>query len=426
MRIYDVKIEIKGKPIKVGTLEGNGGNDAVFTYSEEYLASADPAPISVSLPLTPEPFSPEATRCFFESLLPEGFTRRSVAQWMHLGEADYLLLLHALGCECLGAVQISEEKESHVPGYTLLTEEELRTLAVRGAAHPMEMMTKSHLSLAGASAKTGLYYDTESGKWFLPKGTAPSTHIVKQSHVRLDRIVANEQLSLLTARRCGIEVPESFILNLGSTDEDEVLFATRRYDRDFQEICRTIDGLPAPLRLHQEDFAQALGIPSSEKYESAARNHFRSMAELIRRTCRNPISDLSRLWDMVVFDFLIGNTDAHIKNFSLLYSPDLKSCRLAPAYDLVSTVVYETSTHDMAFHIGGVRSIDKLTVDSFREAAKEIGLGQRMAMRRFSDMCDRFPSALAASEEELLASGYKEARPLADKIREKGGVRSFL
>ena len=72
---------------------------------------------------------------------------------------------------------------------------------------------RSHLSLTGASGKVGLYYDAAGKQWYLPKGTAPSTHIVKQSHVRLDGIVTNEQLSMMTAAKCGIDVPESFIYN---------------------------------------------------------------------------------------------------------------------------------------------------------------------------------------------------------------------
>ena len=71
---------------------------------------------------------------------------------------------------------------------------------------------RSHLSLTGASGKVGLYYDAAGKQWYLPKGTAPSTHIVKQSHIRLSGIVANEQLSLRTAYYCGIEIPDSFII----------------------------------------------------------------------------------------------------------------------------------------------------------------------------------------------------------------------
>ena len=91
----------------------------------------------------------------------------------------------------------------------------MKELAAEGAQKSAEIVTKSHLSLTGASGKVGLYYDVVNDHWYLPQGTAPSTHIVKQSHVRLEGIVTNEQLSMMTAAKCGIDVPESFIMTWG-------------------------------------------------------------------------------------------------------------------------------------------------------------------------------------------------------------------
>lgn len=172
-----------------------------------------------------------------------------------------------------------------------------------------------HLSLTGASGKVGLYYDAAGKQWYLPKGTAPSTHIVKQSHVRLDGIVTNEQLSMMTAAKCGIDVPESFIIDLGNGDDKEVLYATRRYDRIFDGAVDTIEGLPRPLRLHQEDFSQALGISSANKYEKGHEGYMRMMFDLLRQYSANPIEDQQKLWDRIVFCYLLGNTDAHIRIF---------------------------------------------------------------------------------------------------------------
>ncbi len=227
----------------------------------------------------------------------------------------------------------------------MVTEQQVKALAAEGAQKSAEIVTntKSHLSLTGASGKVGLYYDEAGSRWYLPEGTAPSTHIVKQSHVRLEGIVTNEQLSMMTAAKCGIEVPQSFIIDLGSGDDNEVLYATRRYDRTFEGSVNMITGLPCPLRLHQEDFSQALGIKRNAGY-------MRRMFEILRQYSSNPIADQQRLWDMIVFNYLLGNTDAHIKNFSLLYGKDLHSIRLAPAYDMVSTTVYESSTREMALY----------------------------------------------------------------------------
>ena len=417
-----VSLERDGILRPVGSIRGESPSDACFVYTGEYRDRPDAVPISLSLPLQEEAFTPTQTKNFFEGLLPEGFTRRTVAQWMHVAEEDYLSILHGLGRECLGALCITADGEESEASYERITAQQVRQLAAEGATKSAELVTKAHLSLTGASGKAGLYYDAEQGEWYLPRGSAPSTHIVKQSHVRLDAIVTNERLSLLTAARCGIPVSGSFIVNTGGGAEHEVLFATARYDRFFPAAPKRISGLPSPQRLHQEDFSQALGIPANMKYEKEPRGYLREMFALLRRASSDPITDQLRLWDLLVFNWLLGNTDAHVKNFSLLYSPDLRRVRLAPAYDLVSTAAYRQSTREMAFYIGGALLLDDVTEDAFRQAARDVGLGERMAMRRFDEMCRRFKPALHESAEELIAAGYDKAAELEGRILQSGGI----
>lgn len=421
-----VSIEKDGQMSRVGSIRGTDSSDACFCYDSNYLHSPTAMPISISLPLWDDPYSPEQTAIFFEGLLPEGFTRRSVAQWMHVDESDYLSILHGLGRECIGALCITEAGEEPISTYEEITEQQIRDLAAEGATKSAELVTKSHLSLTGASGKVGLYYDKNTEKWFLPQGTAPSTHIIKQSHIRLDAIVTNEQLSLMTAARCGIHIPHSFIINTGNGNENEILFATERYDRKFPENPAHISGLARPLRLHQEDFAQAMGIPATAKYEHTPNAYMQKMFDLLRIYSSDPIADQLQLWDMIIFDYLIGNTDAHIKNFSLLYSDDLRQIRLAPAYDIVSTVVYEQSTREMAFRIGEESSIEDITEKSFQDAAKKAGLGERMAMRRYVTLCERFRPALLDSAAALSADGNTHANELAERILECGGIHYYM
>ena len=421
MTEYLVSIELAGQQTAVGTLESADGSEAVFRYSEDYLARPGVCPISLSLPLQREAFTAAQTRRYFEGLLPEGFTRRSVAQWMHTSENDYLGILHGLGRECLGAVRISEPGESPEASYEKLDPGDVKRLAEEGAGHSAEIVVESHLSLTGASGKVGLYYDSESGSWYLPKGTAPSTHILKQSHVRLGGIVVNEQLSLLTARKCGLAAAPCFIVNIGSGNDAEILLASRRFDRRFPAEPRMISGLPAPLRLHQEDLAQALGIPSEQKYEPAGAHYMARMFGLLRRCSADPVADQLALWDALVFHWLIGNTDGHIKNFSLLYSADMRGLRLAPAYDIVSTAVYPSCTRSMAFSIGGRQALGEIGRDSFREAAREAGLGTRMAMARFDRLCQAFQPALQESAEELGEAGLPGCSALMERILQQGG-----
>ena len=417
---YDVSIERRGAQQLVGTLYGSGSEDAVFAYCPEYLNADRPVQISISLPLRQEPFSPSQTRNFFDSLLPEGFTRRAVAQWIHADESDYLTILHALGRECLGALQIKAEGENPQASYEPLTVDQVKELAAEGASKSAELVAESHLSLTGASDKVGLYYDGQT--WYLPKGTAPSTHIVKLSHIRLRQFVLNEQLSLLTAKNCGLNVPESFIVNTGTGKDEEILLATRRYDRVFPETGKAIDGFPVPARLHQEDFAQALGISASAKYEKPGDNYLQRMFALLRRYSANPIEDMTRLWDQIVFHCLIGNTDAHLKNFSLLYSADLQSVRLAPVYDVVSTAIYPASTRKLSFRIGNAASLAELTEADFEAAAKEAGLGIRMAMSRYRRMEEQFIPALRVSAEMLNSQHFNSASKMVDQILKAGGI----
>jgi serine/threonine-protein kinase HipA len=409
-------MERDGNKIQVGSLVCETAADAVFSYDRDYLKSGDAVPISLSLPLQEEPFNAQQTRIYFEGLLPEGFTRQSVARWMHVDEQDYISILHGLGQECLGAIQIAEQDTEVESSYESLSMNQVKNLAKEGATRSAQIVTKTHLSLTGASGKVGLYYDEAGARWYLPMGNAPSTHIVKQSHVRLNGIVTNEQLSLMTAEALGISVPQSFIINTGSAKDEEILFATKRYDRIMDGAGNTISGLPCPYRLHQEDFAQALGIPSAEKYERNFRGYMKAMFELLRTSSSNPIEDRIMLWKIIVFNYLIGNTDNHVKNYSLLYSKDMKSVRLAPAYDIVSTVIYEESTRDMAFHIGGEYCIDRMTAHTFRNAAAEVGLGEKMAMKYYEDMCNTFESALKESAYRLKQMGFQNAADIQERI----------
>jgi serine/threonine-protein kinase HipA len=186
-----------------------------------------------------------------------------------------------------------------------------------------------------------------------------------------------------------------------------------------------------------------MGIASENKYEEYGQEYMVGMFEILRKYSSNPVEDQMKLWDRNVFNFLIGNTDAHIKNFSLLYSPDLKGIRLAPAYDImsvsereqaepihrerrmaivsfacdiVSTCVYKESTKKMAFAIGESKTIDEITRDSFVKAAIKCGLGEKLALKHFDDMYDRFYAA-----DELAGEGFKDVYDIYDRILLSGG-----
>lgn len=433
MNKVKVSIEIEGKQTEAGFISGQDGRYR-FCYSAGYLRRPGAASISKSMPLQEEPFSSVITENFFDGLLPEGFTRRAVAGWLHEDDADYLTILSALGSECLGAIQIHPVDDDKMssdrqgPAYKKLTLDQVRELAREGATVSAKLVTRAHISLTGATGKAGLYLDPESGDWYLPVGTAPSTHIVKQSHVRLKSIVANEQLTQLTASLLGIDTPESFIINLGDGADSEVLLATRRYDRVIDERSQVLAGLKIPFRLHQEDFSQALGIPASRKYEKENRRedgYLPMMFSLIRNEFRNPLEDQLKLWDRIIFCFLTGNTDSHLKNFSMLYSKDLQSVKLAPQYDLVSTAVYDSSTREMSFFIGDEITLGKIRRESFSKEAEYCGISKSLAMRRLDKMAGKFENALEEAAERLAEEGIPGTGQMRERILEHGGYRNI-
>lgn len=417
MTDLSVSIEINGTQVNVGSIRGKNTQDASFSYADDYLSSGKALPISISLPIQREAFSPQITKNFFEGLLPEGFTRKTLAGWLRTDEKDYLSILKALGKECIGAIKIDDADESvEESSYKKLSVAQLKELAGEGTESSADFVIKSRISLAGAFGKTGLYYDKNNNSWYLPKGAAPSTHIVKQSHIRLSDIVTNERLCMLTAKKLGITVAESFIINTGKGEDQDILFATERFDRIFKDSNETISGLQAPLRLHQEDFAQAMKIMAEDKYEKAGGEHFKKMIELLRFFSSSPIEDQLRLWDITVFNYLIGNTDGHIKNFALLYSTDLREKRLAPAYDIISTRIYKSASREMAFSIGGKYSIDDINAEDFAKEASKSGIGEKIAMKRFVEMSSHFSEALLEAAGELEDEGYIKAKEIAAAV----------
>ena len=114
------------------------------------------------------------------------------------------------------------------------------------------------------------------------------------------------------------------------------------------------------------------------------------MFEILRLYAINPLEDQLSLWRRIVFNYVIGNTDFHIKNFSLLYKSDLSGVKLAPAYDIIGTLIYESATREMSFNLGGIRNIDEV-LDGFEAAIRE-------ASRELSDI------------------GFENAKSIGDRI----------
>ena len=140
------------------------------------------------------------------------------------------------------------------------------------------------------------------------------------------------------------------------------------------------------------------------------------MFKLLNDYSSNPVEDRQKLWNRIVFNYLIGNTDCHVKNYSLLYSSDFKSVRLAPAYDIVCTRIYGT-TNEMSFYLGGELDITKINRDTFIQAAGEVGLGEKFAMKNFDLLSDKIEICIDAAADELNQMGFQDVLSVRDAMK---------
>jgi serine/threonine-protein kinase HipA len=180
-----------------------------------------------------------------------------------------------------------------------------------------------------------------------------------------------------------------------------------RYDRRHRA---STDGSPVVERLHQEDFCQALGIVSEQKYQKEGGPSLKQCFALVREVSSAPVIDLARLLDAVIFNYLVGNNDAHGKNFSLLYrggGDDEVDIRLAPLYDVVSTIYYPELSTEMAMRIGEQYSSDKVTLKAFDQLAADAKLGTPLVRARLREVTDR---VIAAIQEVPIG------HPVAEKV----------
>jgi serine/threonine-protein kinase HipA len=240
------------------------------------------------------------------------------------------------------------------------------------------------LSLAGAQDKIAVRVD--NGAISIPRGSAPSTHVLKPAVETYEGVVYNEAFCMSLAAACGLNVAP---VTIGRVADIDYLLA-QRYDR-----IRNEQGGVA--RLHQEDFCQALGVPSEIKYQSEGGPNLATCFGLIRDVSTAPALDVIALFDAVIFNLLIGNHDAHAKNFSLLYRPD-GSVRLAPLYDLVSTIYYPELTNKMAMKLGGEAKSDRILPAHLERFAKDAGLGVAPTLTRVSALDERLLEKLPGVE----------------------------
>lgn len=363
-----------------GVLASTADQGVVFSYDDSYRTNKSNSALSISMPLSKKEYSQKECLPFFSGLLPEGDVKRRVSDFLHVSESSTLKLLQELGGECAGMISILPENKNcsvqksyafNNENYELLDDETLYGFFKNINVRPLLKAKKElRLSLAGAQEKLPLVYFDK--KFYLPKSDAPSTHIVKPSgDGELSTLSINEFVCMKLAQSCGLNVPNVELKTINNT----TFLLEERYDR--------IVNKKSIKRLHQEDFCQALGIMSDRKYQNDNGPDIAKIYSLIQKECTIPLLDTKEFLKYVIFNFIIGNCDAHGKNYSLLYEKG--SSKLSPIYDAICTLVYPSLTKKMSMKIGKHYEILKVIKQDFVELATSINLKSSIVLKMLDE-----------------------------------------
>ena len=367
----------------VGTLEQDDRGQLLFTYISEWLEMGSAIPLSRMLPLQPERFEGTPVRHFFAGVLPEDEPRRVIASRLGISEGNDFALLEVLGGECAGAVRLLPEDAPPLPeGNQLkqLTESELEQIIAGLPRRPLMAGEDGlRLSLAGAQDKLPVVIKGQTVA--LPLGNTPSTHIIKPEPDRFPGLAANELFCMRLAKAAGLKVANASMRIIGG----KACILVERYDRISDQGC--------VHRLHQEDFCQALGFPPERKYQQEGGPLLKDCIKLLREWSTTPVVDIRDFVDALIYNVLIGNADAHGKNFSMLYHVSQRG--LAPLYDLVCTASWPELSKRLAMNIGNAKLISEVLPDHFRKFAEDAGLGWPMIRERISALSERVDEILS-------------------------------
>jgi serine/threonine-protein kinase HipA len=360
-----------------------------LTYTPDALTryEAGTPLLSLSLPVRDERFSRAVVLAFLDGLLPEGDTRRAIAEDLRLRADDTYGLIEALGRDCAGAIVVQPLDEAAPPPSTTaraepLSEDGLADLIANLKNAPLGAGERVRVSLAGVQEKL-LLTRLPDGRWGRPVDGTPSTHILKPEIPRFPNTVENEAFSMRLARHLGLPVADVETIAV----RNRGLIVVTRFDR-------RVDRQGQVERVHQEDFCQATGSPPGKKYQEDGGPSLRTIAGILGNTDPESLPTLLRA---VTFHVLVGNGDAHAKNYSLLHQPS-GALRLSPLYDLMSTLYYEDD--NLAMTIDGERRTSQVTAARIINEAASWGMARTRAAEIVMDLLVRVPPALDAAQAE--------------------------
>ena len=391
----------------VGRLEQNSSGLLRFTYATEWLEREDANPLSRILPLTPTPYESKHARPFFAGILPEEGPRAAIARILGISESNDFAMLERIGGECAGAVSLLPEGQqpSQVERRTrVLDEGELASIIDELPRRPLMAGEEGvRLSLAGAQDKLPVVID--GGAIALPLGNTPSSHIIKPEPERFPGLVANEAFCMECARHTGLDAAETTVRLIGDTP----CIVVTRYDREI--------GPEGVTRLHQEDLCQALGKPPERKYQQEGGPTVRECVSLLREWSTTPVLDILALVDGLIFNMLIGNADAHGKNYSMLYAGGTR--RLAPLYDLVSTIAWPELSVRLAMNIGNGKSVNDLNPAHFKRLTEDCDLSWPMVRERLHNLASEVSRSATEVGTNLDGVGFEMMARVQDLIAQR-------
>ena len=380
----------------VGLLEQASSGAISFNYDPDWLVWENAMPVSISLPLSDQTWRGYDVVNVFENLLPDADrVRRNVAERLGADGVDAFSLLAVVGRDCVGALQFLSEGED--PGLAgdahgePLGEAEIADLIRRLRMNPLGLDPDDEefrISIAGAQDKTALL--KKDGVWHRPIGTTATTHILKpaigviHNDIDLSDSVQNEFVCMRLCEAIGLDVAEAQIKSF----EDQLALSVTRFDRLW-----TMDG--RLLRLPQEDFCQALSVPSSRKYQREGGPGVGAILERLKESDRPNEDRLAFFRAQMVF-WLIGATDGHAKNFSIHHRPGGRFV-LAPLYDVITAQPIvdrgriSHNRYKLAMSLGDSNryQINQITRRHFEQSAEAAGLPKGSVDR----LCDELEAA---------------------------------
>lgn len=345
MKKNQLSVRLNGEP--VGILEQTLTGKMVFTYDN----SATQA-ISIGMPIREEPYGEISSQAYFGGLLPESeIVKKIIGKRYGVSPNNNFALLKAIGYDCAGAISLHPIDEPITSQHSfpltgkIITDDELYQHIKELPKKPLFMDIEGlRLSLAGVQDKAAVCMINK--QIALAENGCPTTHILKPATNNFEGIAENEYFCLKIAKRIGLPIPDIELRQI----KDITFLLIERYDRRIKN--NHIE------RIHQEDFCQVLGILTSKKYQNEGGPSFKNCFELLKNTTQ-PAIDRNLLASVLIFNYLIGNMDAHGKNFSLLHHAQT-NIRLAPFYDILCTRVYPSLTFKMAMKIGSQYDADNV------------------------------------------------------------------